>query len=1101
MTASIQQGSFRPRELATPDALQALMKTEFPLSEQQFAAVTAPLDPAVVIAGAGSGKTTLMAARVVWLVGTGQVQPHEVLGLTFTTKAAGELAGRIRGALLDAGILSPAGTRREDEDPPEQLEPTVATYNAYAASLLSEHGLRIGHEPDTRVIADASRYQLAARVIARHTRPVHHLSDHPPTVISYLLGLDAQLSEHLVDPARVLELQDDLRPQLEEALALEPLKGGRDLLAKMLLGFDRRVELLHLVEEYRRLKRSLGLMEFSDQIELGARLAQLRPEVGQEERSKFKVVLLDEYQDTSVAQALMLSHLFSGATPAEGRGHPVMGVGDPNQAIYGWRGASVSNILRFGESFPSADGSTAAPSYSLTVNRRSDRRILELANVLAAPLYREFPMVQPLQSPAGAAAGEVRVEVHETYPEELAALVEPVRAARERYGAWKEVGILTRDNSTAADVFKVLSEAEIPVEIVGLKGLLALPEVAEVVAVLTLLQDLTANASLLTVLAGPRWAIGPRDLAILGERAKELAGGRDARKDGVTRSVDEELADAVEGADPTEVASLVDALDDPGESPYSVEALERFALLSEELRRLRQHASEPLLDLVRRIIDTTGIDVELASSVSPAAQARRDNLDLFVKGVAEFQAVDGEVSLSALLSYLEAEDEAGAGLDVATPTAADTVKLLTVHRAKGLEWDAVFLVGVANEKFPTKQGRTKWTVGPGVLPYPLRGDAVDLPALKGCTAADLKQFAVDCKEHEQQEELRLGYVAFTRPRHELTVSSYLWNDTRKSPCGASPYQETARSYLEDLVQRGELTDPLPEWLPTPDRKAPNPLQATVRSAPWPVAEHTPEVLRRLEAARLVNAEIARQEREVTETADALQEDADPGHAAVVESWDLEMERLLEEARSRFAGAVEVPLPSSLSATSLAALRDDPDAFAEALARPMPSRPSPAARFGTRFHAWVEQHYEQSRQELLVDPDELSGRADVGVDDDADLQELIARFEAGPFADRTKVEVEPPFAVVLQGQVVRGRIDAVFTEDDGGVLIVDWKTNRAHTADPLQLAVYRLAWSELRGIPLDRIRAAFYYVRDGEVVTFDDLPGRAELEELLQQPGS
>jgi DNA helicase-2/ATP-dependent DNA helicase PcrA len=169
-----------------------------------------------------------------------------------------------------------------------------------------------------------------------------------------------------------------------------------------------------------------------------------------------------------------------------------------------------------------------------------------------------------------------------------------------------------------------------------------------------------------------------------------------------------------------------------------------------------------------------------------------------------------------------------------------------------------------------------------------------------------------------------------------------------------------------------------------------------------------------------------------------------------------------------------------------------------LARPMPSRPSPAARFGTRFHAWVEQHYDQSRQELLVDPDELSGRADVGVDDDADLQELIARFEAGPFADRTKVEVEPPFALVLDGQVVRGRIDAVFAEDDGGVLIVDWKTNRAHTADPLQLAVYRLAWSELRGIPLERIRAAFYYVRDGEVVTFADLPGRDELERLLRR---
>jgi DNA helicase II / ATP-dependent DNA helicase PcrA len=757
----------------------------------------------------------------------------------------------------------------------------------------------------------------------------------------------------------------------------------------------------------------------------------------------------------------------------------------------------VSNILRFGEGFPSGSGSTEAPSYSLTVNRRSDKRILALANELARPLYAQFPMVQPLQPPDEAADGEVRVEVHETYPEEIAALVEPVRAARERYGSWKEIGVLTRDNRTAADVFTVLSEAEIPVEIVGLKGLLALPEVAEVVAVLTLLQDLTANTSMLTVLAGPRWAIGPRDLAILGERAEELAGGRSTGRD-AAKSVDEELADAVAGADPTEVASLSDALDDPGDGAYSPESRTRFGLLSEELRRLRQHAGEPLLDLVRRIIDTTGIDVELASSVSPAAQARRDNLDLFVKGVSEFQAVDGQVSLAALLSYLEAEDEAGAGLDVATPTAADTVKLLTVHRAKGLEWDAVFLVGVANEKFPTKQGRTKWTVGPGVLPFPLRGDAVDLPVLGDCTAAGLKQFAADCKEHEQQEELRLGYVAFTRPRHELTVSSYYWNDSRKSPCGPSPYQEVARSFLEALVERGELAGPLPEWPPVPEKKAANPLLATVRSVPWPVAEHTPEVLRRLEAAGLVNAEIERQDGELPGTVQLSQLDTglDADQAAIVQAWDDELERLLEEARARMAGIVEVSMPSSLSATSLAALRADPDAFAETIARPMPGKPSPAARFGTRFHAWVEQHYEHSRQELLVDPDELSGRADVGVDDDEDLRELIATFEAGPFAHRSKVEVEPPFALVLNGHVVRGRIDAVFAEDDGSVLIVDWKTNRAHTADPLQLAVYRLAWSELRGIPLDRIRAAFYYVRDGEVEHHDDLPGREELEQLL-----
>lgn len=1086
-----------PTTLATPAALQAFMRASFPLSDQQFAAVTAPLAPAVVIAGAGSGKTTLMAARVVWLVGTGQVEPQQVLGLTFTTKAAAELATRIGTALQDAGILPTAARSRLQPDE-EPLEPTVATYNAYAASLLTEHGLRIGHEPDARVITDASRYQLASRVIDRFTGEVRHLSDHPPTVIGYLLGLDAQLSEHLVAPAQVLDLQRSLRHQVEAEVATESRKGGRDALESLLHTFDRREELLGLVADYRRLKDELGLMEFSDQIELGARLAELRPEVGAEERQKFRVVLLDEYQDTSVAQARMLAHLFSGPDPSTGRGHPVTAVGDPNQAIYGWRGASVSNILRFGESFPAADGRTEVPAYPLTVNRRSDARLLALANRLAEPLHAGFPDVGPLEPAPGAAAGTVRAHVHETYDDELAALADRVKEARERFGSWREIGVLTRDNATAGDVFTVLSEAEVPVEIVGLKGLLALPEVAEVVATLTLLQDLTANAELLLVLSGPRWAIGPRDLALLGRRAGELAGGRGARDRDRDRdrSVDEELAEAVAGADPTEVASLSDALDDPGERPYSAEARDRFSQLSQELRRLRHHVGEPLLDLVRRIIDTTGIDVELASSVSPAAAARRDNLDLFVKAVGDFQALDGAVTLSALLSYLDAEDEGGSGMDVATPTGADTVKLLTVHRAKGLEWDAVFLVGVARGKFPTDRTRTKWTAGPGVLPSPLRGDAADLPQLRGCTVAALEEFTRETRAHEQQEELRLGYVAHTRARHLLSVSSFVWTASRKSPCGPSPYVEVTREFLEELAARGQLEEPLPPWPPPPVKGAANPLHEVAPTAAWPPAPHTEEVRRRLVAAERVRAEMGRL-RAGHPLAPERPQDA--ATAEVVAGWDRELERLLEEARAGAADEVRVPLPSSLSATAVAGLREAPEELAESLARPMPRRPSPAARLGTRFHAWVEEHFERHRQELLLDPDELDGRADLEIDDDADLRDLVARFESGPFARRRDAEIEVPFALVLGGQVVRGRIDAVFPEPDGGWLVVDWKSNRARSADPVQLAVYRVAWAELRGVPVEKVRAAFYYVRDGAVVAYDDLPGRAELERLVVEP--
>jgi DNA helicase-2/ATP-dependent DNA helicase PcrA len=1070
----------------SPADLRRVMRADFEVSAEQWAAVSAPLEPAVVIAGAGSGKTSLMAARVVYLVATGQVRPEEVLGLTFTTKAAAELRSRVRSA-LDAAGHGPAG-RNDADDPLEQSEPTVATYNAYAARLLTEHGLRIGHEPDVRVLADASRYQLAARAIARHREQVLLLTDSPKHLIDDLLALEGAMSEHLVGLDEVRAFTSRARELFAAELATKQTKVQKALVDAQ----DKRLELLGLVQTYRGLKAELGLMDFSDQIALAARLAEEQPEVGALERETFRVVLLDEYQDTSVAQARLLRRLFSGETVDTGRGHPVMAVGDPNQAIYGWRGASVSNILAFGHDFVRARGGDAGTAtYALTVNRRSDARILELANRLAAPLYAAHPQAHELRPRPDAPPGEVRTIVHETYDEELGWLADQVQRTHAAMAepAWREIGVLVRDNAHAADVFDALSRAEIPVEIVGLSGLLRLPEVSEVVSTLALLHDLTANADLLNLLTGPRWAIGPRDLALLGRRARELAGdtGRGDREADLHAA----LQTAVAGADPTEVVALSDALADPGDLPYSASARERFALLARELRALRTHTGESLLDLVRRIIDTCGIDVELDASVSPAARARRENLDLFVKAVAEFQSLDGVVTLPALLAYLTAEDELGNGLDVATPSEADSVKLLTVHRAKGLEWDAVFVAGVCRERFPSTKGRSRWPKGHAVLPTPLRGDAADLPSLHGWTNRDVDTLNAESRDHDAVEELRLGYVAFTRARHTLWVSSHVWRPNRQKPVGPSPFQDVVREQL------ATWDEPPVAWLDPPDGE-PNPLLDGRRAVPWPVLEQTAEALRRLEAAELVREAATAADQDA---ADDPADDLDLVESSLVAEWDAELDRLLAEAAADAADVVDVPLPASLSATALARLRDDRDAFARDLARPMPRPPSAAARFGTRFHAWVEARFGQQE---LMDPDELPGRADAGIDDEDDLQELVRLFEKGPFAERVPEAVEPPFALVLAGQVVRGRIDAVYREQvDGhdGYLLVDWKTNRRENADPLQLAIYRVAWSELTGTPLERVRAAFYYVRTQALVEPDGLDDRTALERLLRgEPG-
>ncbi|MGH3448962.1 MAG: ATP-dependent helicase, partial [Nocardioidaceae bacterium] len=406
--------------ISSPEELKALMGIDF--SDQQIDAITAPLEPGVIVAGAGSGKTTVMAARVVWLVGTGAVRADEVLGLTFTNKAAAELSHRVREFLATAGLVRRPGSplRDEGEQGEELAEPTVVTYHAYAARLLTEHGLRVGHEPDTRVVADASRFQLAAQAIRSHTDPVEHLSTWVATSVTGVLNLDAQLSEHLVSPGELREFQQREAPLWQAAKQTNEV-------GKAVSAFEKRRELLAFVESYRRLKDELGVMDFSDQMSRAAVLAQTSAEVGAVERGRFRVVLLDEYQDTSVAQARLLTALFSGPDDATGRGHPVTAVGDPCQAIYGWRGASVSNIEQFPLDFPRAEAAAGAEAvgvgevtrFPLSVNRRSQAHILQTANDLAAPLYADFTGVQPLEPTPTAGAGSVRAAVVETYADEL----------------------------------------------------------------------------------------------------------------------------------------------------------------------------------------------------------------------------------------------------------------------------------------------------------------------------------------------------------------------------------------------------------------------------------------------------------------------------------------------------------------------------------------------------------------------------------------------------------------------------------------------------------------------------------------------------------
>ncbi len=1068
----------------TPVELAKLLRLPAPTNEQA-AIVSAPVEPLLVVAGAGSGKTETMAARVVWLVANGYARPDEILGLTFTRKAAAELAHRVRTRLNQL-------VRRLGRDDELSGEPTVATYHSFAARIVTEHGLRAGFEPSARLLTEAARWQIVDSIVRSYPGDMAGLNQAPSTVTDDVLALSGELAEHLVDP-------DDLAAWTGRFFAaVQSLPGRAYAEVKEVLGRQHgRLALLPLVRAYAQRKLDLEALDFGDQLARAATVARNHPEVGEIERSRFTVVLLDEYQDTSHAQVVLLHSLFGG-------GHPVTAVGDPCQSIYGWRGASAGTLERFPTEFTAADGREAWVE-QLTRSWRNRPEILDVANAMSAPLRAAgarvaelVPAVQVAESLGGRTArGKKAATVHcallRTYGDEAAWIADSMlnawrSAARMPTVAPTEIpvdrrptsAVLVRLRSQIPAIEDALRARGIPVEVVGLGGLLDTPEVRDVVCTLRVLADPTDGAALLRLLTGARWRIGPRDLVALHRRARALV---KARRDAAW-STEPGAANADPDADIVtdrlDEATLVEALADPGPPQlFSAEGYARLRAYGRELAQLRQRLDQPLPDLVADIERTIGLDVEVAVRAAGGGDAglARGHLDAFGDVAARFAADTDGGTLSAFLAFLAAAEEEERGL---TPGQVDVVEgavqILTAHAAKGLEWDVVAVAGLTKDVWPgLSRASDHYLKGLGVLPFPLRGDASGLPAFALDDAVDQKdvmaalgEFNRQWRAHDEREERRLAYVAVTRPRRLLLCSGFWWGEGVKRARGPSVFLEEVRGSC--LAGAGVVDT----WVPEPAPDEPNPSSVYVAQAEWPA-----DPLGSRRPLMTAAADLVRRLMTVEEGGE--REDT---------PWRSEVDLLLAERahRTHGDGPVEVALPGHLSVSQLVLLRRDPQVLARALRRPLPSAPNPYARRGTAFHAWLEQRFGAVR---LLDLDELPGAGDADAAPDERLTELQERFLASDWAARTPYEVEVPFATAVGGVVIRGRMDAVFAEPGGRWDVIDWKTGRrpggaSADAAAVQLAAYRIAWASLTGVPVEQVRAGFHYVRDGVTVRPADL---------------
>lgn len=1040
------------------------------LSEAQWAAVSAPLEPAVIVAGAGTGKTTSMSARVAYLVGSGQVAADRVLGLTFTNKAAGQLLSAIRSRVAAVGV--------------EEAEPMVSTYHAFAGRIVTEFGLRIGREPDATLLTDGAKHHHAYRVVCGLDAVgadsigirLAESGKSPLSITQQLLELDGELSEVGVAPIEVMEHD---RRLIENLTAMGANRGtGRQILEAA----QHRLVLARMIDEWREYKARRDYWDYSDQVRLALEIIERFPDVAVDVRRRYDIVLLDEYQDTSIVQRKLLRSLFAG-------GFPVTAVGDPCQAIYGWRGASVDNIESFPRHFPRSDGAPAK-RYALAENRRSGPAVLHVANDVATALRAEHTGSEPLVPASDAGSSRVDVGLFATIDDEVAYLVNTVQqlhtqaeGLRSNTGTDPSIAILCTTGADIRRIDRALRERGVPTQVSGAAALLADPAVADLRAFLEVVHEPTANPSMVRLLTGARWRVGARDLAALGHRASELAGGRSRPR---METVGEALEEAVAGSDPVDVVSLADAAADPGESStYSTQALAAFAELTSLIEHLRGYRGETVIDLAVRAMRVMGVDIE--ARVHDPSGGSSAALDDFLQLAADVDESEGRLGLGGFLSRLREAERFDVMISHTRPAIPGAVQLMTVFAAKGLEFWAVFMPFVSEGAFPGGRSRGRWTTSASIVPWPLRDDAP--PALAAFPDAsgdsinrqhdrylDGLQDILD-RDHE-----RLAYVGATRAEYALTVTGHWWGPTQEKPRG--PHRFLLQ--IRDAVVSGD-----PDlcrvvcWSPAPQDGDVNPGRGAAH-VPWPqpVAPSQAERLAAAAAAvRTVGAGGYAPPLPVTASEPAQ----DPWQTRVG-AWHEAFLALSEEMRDVRTPSV-VRLGAHVGATTFLRALSDPDAVATDLLRPMPREPSEAAARGVAWHAWVETVF---GQQSLWDVDDLPGAADSDIATDEQLDALKAAFSRTRFAHLTPVAVERPFSLVIGGRVVNGRMDAVF-EVDGHFEVVDWKTGGTARVDPRQLAIYRLAWSHIAGVPWQDVEAAFVMVASGEELRPDT---DAEVEALL-----
>ncbi len=1063
--------------------------------------------PLLVVAGAGSGKTNTLGLRAIYLVATGQVESEHILGLTFTRKAAAELVEHLQQQLESL---------RPSTNPLFARTAQATTYNSFALSIVQEFGSNVGLDPQVGHLGEAAAWQLMSEVVAEWDQPLSGENSEQKVVDSALGLRDAIASQALTLPETKRALQRELERFEQYADARTGANAGKlnAFHARGQQAIIERIELLQIIEKFDERKAEAGLMDYADQVTAAIKVVEGSPEAKQELRDRHRVVFLDEFQDTSVGQMRLLSALFHD--------HSVTAVGDPNQAIYGWRGASAASLQDFHPMF-NKSGVAPATVLNLSTAWRNDQSILDAANKLVEPL-KGTPSWQPhvsgvkqeqsvplpqLRARKNAGPGKISVNYAENKAAEIRGVVDFVQQTRKERGDGVTVAVLARRWAPLRAITEALREAEVPTQIVGGEALLLHPTVVDLRSVLEISNDIGKSKDLLRLLVN--LDLGVYDLRVLGDLAREVGYSAPQKGD------QERVALLLEG--------VHQAVKDP-QVKLSAAARVRLGRLAKQLVKLRSAQGSGLVMQVEQARAEFNLDADALAD--PAAESITDVLDQFTSVARDYENSVPHPTMSGFLTWLEVAQQKERGLAIpGVEVDPDAVQVMTVHASKGLEWDAVAVVDMEMSRFPAggtgakkskeaEQGyvfppyparQSGWWTDLSQLPYPARRDHQHLPDPNiwdpDQTVGTLEEeFRGDVGDYLEGEERRLAYVAVTRARRHLHLAGS-WYDTGVTPLFPSPYLEEVAQVLDDELSGRRST-------------------ATIAIEPQPTVEEAETLIdagaavdfpRQPGPQRRRNEQAAAEVQERIREVDGLpyrQVAAGMADQQVAQSLVAYLDHYLAEQSeapglsldSDPAEILETVLKSRpLSVTDVANYDADPEETAKRLLRPVPTEPHSASLVGTIFHQWVEgwlktlgaQEDDEKRE---VPTPELAALAR---EDAEQIRGMISAFEEGyPYAGMEVVGLEVPFQTSWKDGVLRGRVDAVFRDEEGNYLLVDWKTARRLPKSlgrnleryHGQLAAYRDAWQARAAAEGVEIRAELFFVAPHGTmrVDFDQIVG-------------